>query len=197
MHPHIPGRIRRQLSFAIVLAAFATAEAACVVLAASPTRAANDGGRVRRPPAAARAAVKVVEIVNALVPSDVGIDVAASVPTAVERLPASLSDLLPLLPPEHRQLIEECARGRLRVKRGVMAFDPLELLDELADAEADGGRDTARDAAPIREFFSHRPVDVATGTGLSDGPYPITFDWAVALDPRTHTLFSFVLNCRD
>lgn len=190
----MPRQIHGQMPLALVLAACVAAGVACVAVAASPTRAAKAGSRARRSPAAARA---VVEGVNALVPSDVGINAAASVPTTLERMPASRADLLPLLPQEHRQLIEECVRGRLRMKRGVMAFDPLELLDEPADETADGGRDTAGEATLIREFFSNRRVDVATGTGLSEGPYPISFDWAVALDPHTHTIFSFVLNCRD
>jgi hypothetical protein len=38
---------------------------------------------------------------------------------------------------------------------------------------------------------------VATGAGLTEEPYPLGFDWAVVLDPGSHTLFSFVLNCRD
>jgi hypothetical protein len=185
----MPRHMPRQLFFAIALFG-----GACVAFAASPTQDAKPGPRVRRPPAAARA---VVEAVNSLGVSDVGIDMAACTSCPVERLPGALADLLPLLPREHRQLIEEGVRGRLRVKRGVAAFDPLELLDETADTEVGEGSDTAGDAAAIRGFFSNRPVDVATGTALTDGPYPISFDWAVALDPRTHTLFSFVLNCRD
>lgn len=140
-------------------------------------------------PVPALAARAVVEAVNALVPSDIAIPAAASAACALERLPASREGLLPLVPAEHRALVEECVRGRLRFERRIVAFDPLEMLEEPADAEGP--------MATVREFFSGRPVDVACGAGMSEGPYPVSFDWALVLDPRSRTVFSFVLNCRD
>ncbi len=131
----------------------------------------------------------VVEAVNVLVPSDVAIPAAASAACALERLPGSIDTLLPLVPAEHRALVEECVHGRLRFERQRVAFDPLEMLDDPVVAEVS--------VAAVRHFFSGRPVDVACGAGLSEGPYPISFDWALVLDPRSRTVFSFVLNCRD
>lgn len=160
--------------------------ATCVAFAMSSRRESEAGPRPTQPSAAALA---MVEAMNAIVPSDIQIVVAASSPCELEKLPMSIADLLPLLPPEHRPLIEECARGGMHVQRRLVAFDPLDLLDEPS-----GGDERS---ATIRDFFSGRPVDVATGTGSSEGPYPISFDWAVVLDPRSQTLFSFVLNCRD
>ena len=158
---------------------------ACGALAMNPEPDAEAGSR-RRAPTTARA---VVRAMNKLVPSDIGISPAVSSACDADRLPAKFADLLPLVPQEHRRLLEECAGGRMRVQRGLATFEPLALLDEAIDA---GDR-----AAPIRAFFSGRPVDVASGTGLSEGPYPISFDWAVVLDRRSQTLFSFVFNCRD
>lgn len=144
------------------------------------------GERGRTPPLEAR---DVVEAMTALVASDAPIDVAGSTACGLERLPASRAAILPLVPGEHRRLIEECARGRLRFKRRHVDLDLIGLIDEVADRP--------ECAATVRAFFAGRPVDVAIGAGLSDGPYPIAFDWAVVLDPRSGTLFSFVLNCHD
>lgn len=162
---------------------------AAIVLIALAVHAAprsRADARESRLPVAARAVVAAVE---ALAPTDINIDAAASKRCNLDRLPRSFADLLPLLPGEHRSLIEECRRGRMRLERRVAAFDPLAMLDEPAPAGSE--------AATIQEFFVGRPVDVASGTGLSDGPYPIGFDWAVVLDPRSQTLFSFVINCHD
>ena len=139
-----------------------------------------------RSPAGAR---DVVEAMAALAACDAAIDVAGSTACGLERLPATRAEILPLLPGEHRRLLEECARGRLRLKRRQVDFDLIRLIDEAADRP--------ECVATVRAFFAARPVDVAIGVGLSDGPYPIAFDWAVVLDPRSGTLFSFVLNCRD
>lgn len=175
-----------------VLLVFFLAAVACIGLAASPMQDANADPRRHRPPPAARA---VVEAVNALVPSDIGLDAAAITTCGLDRLPGSLAEILPLLPRAHRSLIEDCAHGRLRVKHREEAFSPLDLLDEPAEIDSEAVQRSA--AEPVRDFFAGRPVDVATGAGLSEGAYPIAFDWVVALDPRTHTIFSFVLNCRD
>ena len=105
------------------------------------------------------------------------------------RRPGSRSKLLPLLPREHRELIAECARGRTRVRHAVNGLDLLALVED-ADVESS-------DAATIQAFFDERTVDVAIGSAVSDGPYPIAFDWAVVLDTQAHTLFSFIVNCRD
>lgn len=75
------------------------------------------------------------------------------------------------------------------MQRQVNDFDLVGMID--------GSTVHREDVATIRKFFTGRAVDVATGVGLSDGPYPIDFDWAVVLDTRSGTLFSFVLNCRD
>lgn len=131
----------------------------------------------------------VVAAMNALAPSDIAIATAASTACAIDRLPGSRDAILPLVPVAHRQLIDECVRGRLRLKRRQADLDLASLIDEAADRPDC--------VAEIRAFFAGRPVDVAVGAGLSDGPYPIAFDWAVVLDPRSGTLFSFVLNCRD
>jgi hypothetical protein len=77
----------------------------------------------------------------------------------------------------------------MRIARRARDFDLLGLIDDPADRPAA--------AAAVRAYFSQRAVDVAEGTGLSDGPYPISFDWVVVLDPQSRTLVSFVLNCRD
>jgi len=124
-----------------------------------------------------------------LVPTDIPLAAALSTPCTLEKLPGSLAKLLPLIPSDHRILIEECARGRFRLKRGVSAFDLVATIEDPVD------RPPA--VATVRAFFDERAVDVAVGRGLSDDPYPISFDWAVVLDPRSQTLFSFVLNCQD
>lgn len=139
--------------------------------------------------AAAWTARAVVETVNAVVESDITIPAADSVACRLERLPARLPDLLPHLPEQHRLLIEECTMGRIRTRRGLKRFGLDDLIEE-------GTIDSAGRAA-IAGVFAERTVDVAIGMGLSDGPYPLSFDWAVVLDPESHTLFSFVLNCRD
>lgn len=138
---------------------------------------------------AAWTARAVVETVNTVVESDITIPAAASVACRLERLPTGLPDLLPHLPEQHRLLIEECTVGRMRTRRGLTRFGLDDLVEEATVDSA--GRDS------IAGLFVKRPVDVATGMGLSDGPYPLSFDWAVVLDPESHTLFSFVLNCRD
>lgn len=148
--------------------------------------AAADVSRHRGPSDEARA---VVDAVNALVEGDAPIAAAECTPCALDRLPTSRAALVALLVGPHRGLIEEAARGSVRVRRRVEHFNPLELIDEPVDGpEA---------AAVVHGFFSGRPVDVVVGTGLTAGPYPLAFDWAVVLDPRSGTLFSFVLNCRD
>lgn len=161
----------------------------CVGLAgalAAPVRA--ERVAAGRSPSAA-AAIDVVEAVNALADADIGVVAAARTGCALDRLPASRAALLPLVPGDHRRLLEECARGRMRIARRARDFDLLRLIDDPADRPAA--------AAAVRAYFSQRAVDVAEGTGLSDGPYPISFDWVVVLDPQSRTLVSFVLNCRD
>jgi hypothetical protein len=148
--------------------------------------AAAESGRGREPRRAARA---VVETVNAVVASDINIAAAAAATCRLERLPGSVRELLPHLPQPHRLIIEECAGDRMRTRRGLENFGLDRLLDEGTVDSA--GRDAIADA------FAGRVVDVAVGTGLSAGPYPLSFDWAVVLDPDSDTLFSFVLNCRD
>ncbi|MFM9059049.1 MAG: hypothetical protein ACKOSQ_07995 [Planctomycetaceae bacterium] len=158
----------------------------CCALVSAPFRATADDPRDREPRTTVRA---VVEAVNALVESDIPIAAAESTACALGRLPGSRAELIPLVPGRHRQLLEECARGRTRVHRHVADFDLVGMIE--------GGTRRRSATATISRFFAGRAVDVATGTGLSDGPYPIDFDWAVVLDPRSGTLFSFVLNCRD
>ena len=102
---------------------------------------------------------------------------------------SSLAKLLPLLPSDHRDLIEECARGRMKIERTVSAFDLVTAIDDPADRPAAVGT--------LRAFFDGRAVDAAMGVGLSGEPYPISFDWVVILDPQSQTLYSFVLNCHD
>lgn len=131
----------------------------------------------------------LVAAVNAVVEPDIPIAAAMSVACPEPRLPASRPALLDLLPEEHARLIADCARGRVIVKRGVTGFDLLGLLDDPAEPSAQ--------ASAIRSFFHDRAVDVAVGRASSDGPYPISFDWAVVLDPRSATLYSFILNCGD
>lgn len=158
----------------------------CSALVSVPFRAAAGGLRGREPRATVRA---VVDAMNALVESDIPIAAAESTACSLDRLPGSRADLLPLVPGRHRELIADCARGRMRVKRRVEDFDLVGMIE--------GSTERRVDDATIRQFFAGRAVDVATGTGFSDGPYPIDFDWAIVLDPRSGTLFSFVLNCRD
>ena len=131
----------------------------------------------------------LVAAVNAVVDSDAGIPSADSAPCQLDTIPGSRAKILPLLPPEHRRLIAECARGRTRLQSGVRGFDLLALLD-------DPTKNTA-EAAAIQAFFDDRTVDVAAGSAVSGDPYPITFDWVVVLDAHTHTVYSFVLNCHD
>jgi len=72
------------------------------------------------------------------------------------------------------------------------AVNGLDLLALVEDADVESS-----DAATIQAFFDERTVDVAIGSAVSDGPYPIAFDWAVVLDTQAPTLFSFIVNCRD
>jgi len=161
----------------------------CAGLAGAPARPvrAERVAAGRHSPAAA--VPDVVEAVNSLVQADIGVLAAARTGCTLDRLPASRAALLPLVPGDHRRLLEECARGRMRIARRARDFDLLRLIDDPADRPAA--------AAAVRAYFSQRAVDVAEGTGLSDGPYPIGFDWVVVLDPRSQTIISFVLNCRD
>jgi len=131
----------------------------------------------------------IVDAVNAAVSADVPVNAAASVACPLGRLPGELVDLLPLLPLEHRSLIQECAKEKPRMRRKLRTFDLRDLIDDEAAP--------SMDVAPIAGAFSGRAVDVARSSGLSDEPYPISFDWAVVLDPQSRTLYSFVLNCRD
>lgn len=132
---------------------------------------------------------ELVRTVNTVITTDVGLPPADFTSCPLERLPASRANLLPLLPPAHRRLIAECARGRTRVRRAVPGFDLMALLDEPVEATAE--------VTAIHRFFDERTVDVALGSAVSDGPYPISFDWAVVLDREARTLFSFIVNCRD
>lgn len=131
----------------------------------------------------------LVKAVNALAPADIPLEAAQATTCAIERLPGSLAALLPLVPHEHRQVIQECARGRVRLKRGLMGFDLVGAIEDPANSP--------QAIARIRAFFDDRAVDVACGSACSDEPYPISFDWIVVLDSRSGTLYSFVLNCRD
>lgn len=131
----------------------------------------------------------LVAAVNAVVHADIPVPTAAGIDCLASRLPGSRNELIGLLPEAHRRLIDECARGRAAVKRRLEGFDLLSLIEESPDETSD--------TAAIREFFDTRAVDVAVGRALSDGPYPITFDWAVVLDSESHTLYSFILNCSD
>ena len=97
--------------------------------------------------------------------------------------------MLSLVPGEHQRLLADCARGRIRIVRGVENFDLVGMIDDPAERPAA--------VAAVRSFFAERPVDVATGVGVSDGPYPIRFDWVVVLDARSRTMVSVVINCRD
>lgn len=135
------------------------------------------------------AADSLVAAVNAVVPTDIQIPTAARVACAERRLPGSRDALVSLLAEQHGQLIAECGRGRAVVTRGVHGFDLLTLLEEPPD-ETD-------DSATIRGCFDAGAVDIAVGKGLSDGPYPIGFDWVLVLDHESHVLYSFILNCSD
>jgi hypothetical protein len=159
----------------------------CIVLiAASATQCTSGVAGERRESVAPRAVTKAV---NALAPTDIAIAAATSTPCTLAKLPGSMSKLLPLLPSDHRPLFEECARGRMKIKRTVSAFDLVTAIDDPADRPAA--------VATLRAFFDGRAVDAAMGVGLSGDPYPISFDWVVILDPQSQTLFSFVLNCHD
>lgn len=173
-------RPRSELGFAFSLCILACGG---LVLAGAGDGRAGDRGR--QPFDAGR----VVEAVNALAPSDVAIPIAVSTACGLDRLPGSRAAILPLVPAEHRRLIAECVRGRLRLRRRQLDLDLPGMIDEAANRPDC--------VATLRGFFGGRPVDVAIGMGLSDDPYPISFDWAVVLDPRSGTLFSFVLNCSD
>lgn len=141
----------------------------------------------RNSPAAA--VPDVVGAVNSLVQADIGVAAALGTRCVLERLPGSRTELLPLVPGGHRRLIEDAARGRMRIARRTRSFDLLGAIDEPSEQPAA--------AAAVRAYFTQRAVDVAIGTGLTDGPYPVSFDWVVVLDPGSQTLMSFVLNCRD
>lgn len=131
----------------------------------------------------------LVAAVNTVVEPDIPIAAAMSVGCTEPKLPASRAALLDLLPEDHGRLIADCARGRAVVKRGVNGFDLLGLIDEPVEPSAE--------ASAVRSFFHDRTVDVAIGRASSAGPYPISFDWAVVLDTRSATLYSFILNCGD
>ena len=160
--------------------------ACCTVIAAvatlsNPTLAGDPGASVTP-----RGLTKAV---NQIASADIPLAAAQSTPCTLDKLPGSLAKILPLLPPDHRALIHECAHGRLRLKRAVSTFDLVAAIEDPADKPAA--------VAAIRSFFDERAVDVGMGECLSDEPYPISFDWAVVLDPSSGTLFSFVLNCHD
>lgn len=131
----------------------------------------------------------VVAAVNAVVQSDIPIPAAAWASCSLSRLPTTLAEILPYVPAEHRALIQESARGRLRMRRNLESFVVGGLIHEESLDDSD--------PATLDGLFLGRRVDVATGAGLSDGPYPLRFDWAVVLAPESQVLFSFVLNCRD
>lgn len=142
-----------------------------------------------RPTADAAAAQALVAAAAAAIPTDIGIPPAEHGFCPLSALPSNRAGLLPLLPPGHRRLIAEGARGRMRVRRGVHGFDLLALLEDPVEATAE--------AAKILAFFDARKVDVAVGSAVSEDAYPISFDWVVVLDAEARTLFSFILNCRD
>ena len=131
----------------------------------------------------------LVAAVNAVIDSDAGIPSADFAPCQLDTIPGSRAKILPLLPPEHRRLIAECARGRTRLRSRVRGFDLLALLD--------GPAENTAEAAANMAFFDERTVDVAAGSAVSGEPYPIAFDWVVVLDAHAHTVYSFVLNCHD
>lgn len=149
--------------------------------------------RSHAPAADDAAADSLVAAVNAVVPTDIQIPTAARVACAERRLPGSRNALVSLLAEQHGQLIAECGRGRAVVKRGVHGFDLLTLLLTLLEEPPD----ETDDSATIRGCFDAGAVDVAVGKGLSDGAYPIGFDWVLVLDHESHVLYSFILNCSD
>jgi len=165
-----------------VLVAIAHAAAALAAVAGDACPVADDPPR------------SLIAAVNAVVASDIAISAAEALPCPLASLPGTRAALLPLLPSDHRDLIAECARGRVRMRRQVLGFDLLSLIELALIEDPAAG---VEDATTIRRFFADRPVDVAVGRACSAGPYPIAFDWAVVLDPRSRTIFSFVLNCRD
>lgn len=142
-----------------------------------------------RPHAVRATSQALVAAVNSVVAADIGIPPADAAICSLDALPSSRAKILPFLPPEHRWLIAECARGRTRLRRDVRGFNLLALLDDPAE--------TTADAAAIQAFFDERTVDVAMGSGVSGEPYPITFDWVVVLDAKAQGIFSFIVNCRD
>jgi len=157
-----------------------------ILVAGAPTHGA--GGRdVGGVPDSASLAL--VAAVNSVVATDIGIPSAHVAPCPLDALPSSRAKILPLLPPEHRMLIAECARGRTKLRKTVRGFDLLALLDDPREATAE--------AAEIQTFFDERTIDVAMGSGASGEPYPITFDWVVVLDAEADTVFSFIMNCQD
>lgn len=131
----------------------------------------------------------LVAAVNAVVESDIPIAAAMSVGCCEPKLPAARAALLALVPDEHAEMIAVCARGKTVIRRNVKGFDLLGLLDEAPEPTAA--------ASTVRHYFEDRSVDIAYGRAMSSGPYPISFDWAIVLDSRTNTLFSFILNCGD
>ena len=135
------------------------------------------------------AAEAIATAVNTVITADIGIPPADFASCPLDALPAARAKLLPLLPPRHRELIADCARGRTRVQRNVRGFNLLALLEDPVD--------DADETAKIRAFFDERTVDVAMGSAVSDEPYPLAFDWAVVLDTQAGTIYSFIVNCRD
>lgn len=160
--------------------------ATCFVAIYSAATSLADCGRAC--PGAARTADALVEAVNACVEPDIPLPSADRAACDLDRLPASLGKIVPHVPEAHRRLVAKSVRGRLRVQSGVRGFDLVGRIDDAVDP----GR-----AAVVRDYLAGRAVDVATGSGVSDGPYPFSFDWVVVLDRRSRTLYSFVLNCHD
>lgn len=156
------------------------------VVGVAPTHGAGGRDVDGAPDSASQA---LVAAVNSVVAADIGIPPADAAICSLDALPSSRAKILPFLPPEHRWLIAECARGRTRLRRDVRGFNLLALLDDPAE--------TTADAAAIQAFFDERTVDVAMGSGVSGEPYPITFDWVVVLDAKAQGIFSFIVNCRD
>lgn len=152
----------------------------------SPGQAFGRDHAIPDPGSESRALVKAVEAVTSC---DIPIATARSASCTADRLPGSLATLLPLVPAEHRQLIGECARGRVRIRRRLSGFDLVGLIEDPAD------RPTASDR--IQAFFDSRAVDVAGGFACSDEPYPISFDWVIVLDQQARTIYSFIINCHD
>jgi|688.fasta_scaffold134503_4 hypothetical protein len=157
-----------------------------ILAAGAPTQGAGGRDVDDAPDSASRA---IVAAVNSVVATDIGIPSADVAPCSLDALPSSRAKILPLLPPEHRRLIAECARGRTRLRKDVRGFNLLALLEDPVEATAE--------AAAIQAFFDERTVDVAIGSGVSGEPYPITFDWVVVLDAEARAVFSFIVNCQD